>query len=63
VPDACAQAVAHQVAYQPGLVVNDLQGTLMTIWDAQSAPVAFIFINPYYLSFHIRLNYFNTNLD
>ncbi len=49
----CAQAVAEEVADQPGLAVNHLQGSLGTSGKAKTATVAFSLIYLDDLSSHV----------
>jgi hypothetical protein len=52
-PDASAEAVAEQVAYEPCLTIDDLNSSLRAVRDALPASRAFIFVDANYLPFHI----------
>jgi hypothetical protein len=51
-PDACAQAVAEQVANKPRLTVYKLNGSLRAVRDALPAARAFFFVDADYFPFH-----------
>ena len=53
--DAGPQAVAEEIAEQPGLPVDDLQRSFGAARDAQTAPGAFLFVDFYDFSLHMLL--------
>lgn len=48
--DAGPQAVAEEITDEPGFIIDDLNGALGTIGDAESAAVAQLLVDPYDLS-------------
>jgi hypothetical protein len=50
--EAGAQAVAHEIAYQPGFSIDNLQGALGTVGNALAATRALVFVYLNYYSFH-----------
>jgi hypothetical protein len=54
-PQACAQAVAQELADYPGLPVNNLQGALGAIRQTVAAAVALGLVNFYYFAQHNRI--------
>jgi hypothetical protein len=49
-PQARPQTVTIDVSHEPHFTVDDLQGTLRTVWDAEAAAVTFLLIDLDYLS-------------
>jgi hypothetical protein len=52
VTETRAKAIAHQVAHQPRLVVDDLNGPFRAVGDAQAAACAFFLVYGDDVAFH-----------
>jgi|SRR3989339_428697 len=52
VAKAGTQAIAEEIADEPCLTVDHLDGAFRTVWDAEAAASAFVLINRNYASFH-----------
>ena len=51
--DARTKTITKKITDQPRLPVNELHGALVTVWNADAAPVAFLFVDPDNFSFHL----------
>ena len=50
--DAGSETIAEEIAYEPGLPIDDLKGTLRAVRDTLAASRALVIVNTDYFTFH-----------